>query len=87
MFWFKGKSVKGVMDEVLRFFDRIETILGVFDELIEEGIEVLERVENEIREHERQIEELSKHKEEVASKIEGIKRILGITDDRGRSRH
>lgn len=76
MFWFKGKSVK-VVDEILRFFDKVEAILGVFDELIEEGIEVLEKVENEIREHERQIEELSKHKDEVARKIERIKRILG----------
>ena len=74
---FGGKSVKSVLDEVLGFFDKVEAILGVFDELIEEGIEVPEKVESEIREHERQIEELSRTKDEVAQKIERIKKVLG----------
>jgi archaellum component FlaC len=74
---FGGKTVKSVLDEVLGFFDKVEDVLGVFEELIHEGREMLEKIENEIREHERQIEELSRTKNEVAQKIERIKKVLG----------
>jgi|GEM_PF-2284042 archaellum component FlaC len=75
---FGGKTVKSVLDEVLGFFDKVEDVLGVFEELIHEGREMLEKIENEIREHERQIEELSRTKNEVAQKIERIKKVLGV---------
>ncbi|WP_202320184.1 hypothetical protein [Archaeoglobus neptunius] len=74
---FGGKSVKSVLDEVLGFFDKVEDVLGVFEELIHEGREMLEKIEGEIREHERQIEELSRTKDEVAAKIERIRKVLG----------
>jgi archaellum component FlaC len=74
---FGGKTVKSVLDEVLGFFDKVEDVLGVFEELIHEGREMLEKIENEIREHERQIEELSRTKNEVTQKIERIKKVLG----------
>jgi|Deesub1362B_J571_1020462.scaffolds.fasta_scaffold01713_15 cell shape-determining protein MreC len=76
-FRFRGKSIKKVVDEVLGFFDRVESVLGVFEELIEEGIEILDKIEMEIREHEKQIEELDQKKKEVTEKILKIKRVLG----------
>ncbi|WP_456469234.1 hypothetical protein [Archaeoglobus sp.] len=71
-----GKK-KGILDRVFGFFDSVDRILGIFEELIEEGRELIDFVENEIRRHEEEIKVLQKHKEEIEGKIERLRKVLG----------
>jgi len=76
--WLFGKKdVESVFDGVLGFFEKVDRLLGIFDSLIHEGRELIQKIEGEIREHEEQIRELERSKEEVARKVEQIEKILG----------
>ena len=74
---FSKKDVESVFDGVLGFFEKVDRLLGIFDSLIHEGRELIQKIEGEIREHEEQIRELSRTKDEIARKVEQIEKILG----------